>query len=381
MDLPPDPVAHQRLYAWVFVSRLEAADDAARGLRDEVVDVLTQADDPFDPARRRHVGVSVLMTTPEHTDVLLCRPAGQASWRLPLGHATEQDERVEMAALRVGRALVEGGEPGPDGSGVGLGPVLCLRRERCSGEERIEHLSLCCQLVAPTVLPVLPPESVELRWFGVDDLSPSLADLSGRLAELRGSATSSERNLVSLRNTFGLRADLPWVQQVARWEADGDPRIRYAGGMARIPVVEEEALLLDRVEAAGEGLGEATALVPPDAYGGAWQDGHGFVVASTLVPDDALAARMTALLGVEVRLVQVDFPKAHLERVAAVVSADGDLRWSSSGIDVVRNRVVMTTEEPEPLLRMLVDRYPHLLDAVEVERVVLDVRRLRELLP
>jgi 8-oxo-dGTP pyrophosphatase MutT (NUDIX family) len=172
--------------------------------------------------------------------VLLVHHAKLGLWMQPGGHVEPQDERVAHAALR--EACEETGVADLAlGSGVlhvDRHPAPCLPP---GGGVHLDLLHLC---VAPDdAVPVVSPESHDVRWFDVDalpdDAVPGLAD---RLRE-RPQGTWRERNDARHRRVMGLRHDLPWVREVLRRHDDGLGGTVVAGGMRTIVLTTDEAAL------------------------------------------------------------------------------------------------------------------------------------------
>ena len=142
-----------------------------------------------------HLTASLLVMTPEADQVLLTLHAKAGRWFQLGGHLEPGDDALAEAALREG--IEEGGIDAL--TLIGPGPLLLDAHPapcRTVGAER--HLDV--QYLATTPpggLPRVSEESIDVRWFAVDDLPPGCdasvrALVAAGVARLSAQASSSE---------------------------------------------------------------------------------------------------------------------------------------------------------------------------------------------
>jgi 8-oxo-dGTP pyrophosphatase MutT (NUDIX family) len=169
-----------------------SADPAQERLRREYVDHLEARPDGTDRGcPDAHLTAGVLVLSADHSEVLLTLHAKARRWFHLGGHCEPGDTTLAGAALREG--LEESGlerlwlDPEPlhvDTHVVGF----------CGRHERVRHLDVRFLAVAPEgARPVVSEESLDVRWWPVDDLPSDGAELREMvdLAVTRAQASSS----------------------------------------------------------------------------------------------------------------------------------------------------------------------------------------------
>ena len=164
-----------------------------------------------------HVTASVLVLSPDGGQALLTLHARSGRWFQTGGHLEDGDTTLAGAALREGRE-----ETGIDDLAlVGDDPVVLDRHEvSCRTPGALRHLDVQYVAVASAVQqPVVSAESLDVRWFGVDDL-PDGADASVRalvsagVARLAAQSSGSEPALAPRSAAAGASSDSPRLAAV-----------------------------------------------------------------------------------------------------------------------------------------------------------------------
>jgi 8-oxo-dGTP pyrophosphatase MutT (NUDIX family) len=168
------------------------SDDRQRRLRQEYVDLLeTRADGMSRDCQPAHVTAGALVLAADRGSVLLTLHAKAQRWFHLGGHCEEDDPTLAAAALR--EATEESGIPG-----LALDPEpLDLDAHDvgfCGGHPRVRHLDVRFLAVAPDgAVPAVSEESIDVRWWPVDDLPTDDPDMV-RMVALglgRGQASSA----------------------------------------------------------------------------------------------------------------------------------------------------------------------------------------------
>lgn len=147
-----------------------APDAGQDGLRLAHLDHLARHEDGmWKSCRDGHLTASVLVLAPERGSVLLTLHRKLGMWLQTGGHCEPGDLSLAGAALREG-----GEESGISGLSLSGGPVsLDRHRTPCAW-----HLDVQYAAVAPPgAVEVVSEESLELRWFGYDEVA-GVADAS-----------------------------------------------------------------------------------------------------------------------------------------------------------------------------------------------------------
>ena len=150
-----------------------------------------------------HLTASLLVLSPDAAQVLLTLHVRAGRWFQLGGHLEPGDDSLAEGALREGQE--EGGIAAL--TLVGHGPLLLDAHPapcRTVGAER--HLDVQYLATTPeTGVPRVSAESVDVRWFGVDDL-PAGSDASVRalvaagVRRLTGQASSESPRLAAVEN-------------------------------------------------------------------------------------------------------------------------------------------------------------------------------------
>lgn len=160
------------------LGRWSAPDTEQERLRRAYVDHLAGSPDGvWRTCHPDHVTASALVFSADHSRVLLTLHAVIGRWLQTGGHCEAGDATLAAAALREATE-----ESGIDGLEVDPDPVVLSRHEVPCGPLRpAHHLDVQYVAVAPPgAAHAISEESLDLRWFGVDDL-PDVDDSVRRL--------------------------------------------------------------------------------------------------------------------------------------------------------------------------------------------------------
>lgn len=171
------------LQAWT------APDDEEELLRRDYLDHLeARPEGVWRSCRPAHITASALVVDVERGRVLLTLHPKVGLWLQLGGHCEPEDGTLAGAALR--EAVEESGiESGLTLYPVGAPAPVKLDRHavRCAGKDQPENTHLDVQylvLAPPDAVERISEESLELRWFGYDEL-PELTDRSVRVLVAR----------------------------------------------------------------------------------------------------------------------------------------------------------------------------------------------------
>lgn len=166
-----------------------APDDDEELLRRDYLDHLeARPEGVWRSCRPAHITASALVVDIERGRVLLTLHPKVGLWLQLGGHCEPEDatlagaalrEAVEESGIESGLALYPAGAPAP--------VKLDRHAVRCAGKDQPEntHLDVQYLVLAPTdAVERISEESLELRWFGYDEL-PELTDRSVRVLVAR----------------------------------------------------------------------------------------------------------------------------------------------------------------------------------------------------
>lgn len=181
------------------------------------------------------------------------------------------------------------------------------------------------------------------------------------------------RHTVELRRALGLRADLAYIEAVAR-----DPRATTT--YLEIPLLpEEEADVMARYDdahAVGAVVSEYAAA-HRDEFGGLYIDLESGAGVMTLwtghLADHEEAVRAGLAPASRVAFRQVQFSEGYLQTIQERVVADTawmasiPAQWLGAGVDVIRNVVLLSVSSAEPQAVAVIEAHFSLGDALEVQ--------------
>lgn len=160
------------------LSAWEAPSPAQATLRDRYVShLLTHPDGMDKPCFPAHVTASCLVLSPDRSLVLLTLHAKARMWFQFGGHCEPRDASLADAALREARE-----ESGLEDLSLLPGPVHldAHRVDFCHPDGPVDHLDVRYAAVASYSSPTVSPESLDVRWWPIDDLptdEPSILEL------------------------------------------------------------------------------------------------------------------------------------------------------------------------------------------------------------
>jgi 8-oxo-dGTP pyrophosphatase MutT (NUDIX family) len=172
-----------------------------------------------------HVTAGALVLSADHGSVLLTLHAKAHRWFHLGGHCEQQDTTLAGAALR--EATEESGIAGLvlDAEPLHLDAHVV---RFCGGHQQVRHLDVRFLAVAPAgALPVVSEESLDVRWWPVDDLPSQDPDIEemvelgvtraqGASSEAIRAAPSSEQSDGSASTPSAEAAETPSRNPLAR---------------------------------------------------------------------------------------------------------------------------------------------------------------------
>jgi 8-oxo-dGTP pyrophosphatase MutT (NUDIX family) len=167
-----------------------APDAAQERLRQAYVDHLdARPDGTQRDAGPAHLTAGALVLSADHTQVLLTLHAKARRW-FHLGGHCEAGDATLLAAAR--REATE--ESGIDGLVLDPEPLHLDRHEVafCGAHEQVGHLDVRFLALAPQgAVPTVSDESIDVRWWPVDELPTDDADMHAMVAAARLRAQTS----------------------------------------------------------------------------------------------------------------------------------------------------------------------------------------------
>jgi 8-oxo-dGTP pyrophosphatase MutT (NUDIX family) len=138
-----------------------------------------------------HLTAGALILSADHTRVLLTLHGKARRWFHTGGHCEPQDTTLAVAALREATE-----ESGVQGLAIDPEPIQLDAHwvAFCGSSERVQHLDVRFLALAPAdAEPVVSEESLDVRWWPVDELPTDDEDMltMTRLALQRASQASS----------------------------------------------------------------------------------------------------------------------------------------------------------------------------------------------